>query len=146
MKQQSITSLPLSPEAERRNRMIKYSVTMGIRVVCIILMLFVQGWWLLVCAIGAITLPYFAVVIANVHADPRGARVFRPGAIELSRGPEAGWDDAWRDAAGNDAAANDAAANDAAGNDTAGNDAARNTEHRDARRRDESRDADGSAA
>jgi hypothetical protein len=83
MKQQSITSLPLSPEMERRNRMIKYSVTMGIRVVCIVMMLFVQGWWLLVFALGAILLPYIAVVIANVHADPRGAEVYRPGAIEL---------------------------------------------------------------
>jgi Protein of unknown function (DUF3099) len=90
MKQQSITSLPLSPEAERRHRMIKYSITMGIRVVCIVMMLFVQGWWLLVFAIGAITLPYFAVVIANVHADPRGARVYRPGAIELYRREDAG--------------------------------------------------------
>jgi hypothetical protein len=116
--------------------MIKYSVTMGIRVVCIVLMLFVQGWWLLVCAIGAITLPYFAVVIANVHADPRGARVYRPGAIELSRAPEAGWDDSWRDAAGNGTA----------GNGTSGNGSSGNTEDRDASRRDESRDADGSVA
>ena len=85
MKQQSITSLPLSPEEERRSRMIKYSITMGIRVVCILLMLFVQGWWLLVCAVGAIVLPYIAVVIANVHADPRGDQVLRPGAIEVSR-------------------------------------------------------------
>lgn len=85
MKQQSITSLPLSPEAERRSRMVKYSITMGIRVVCILLMLFVQGWWLLVCAVGAIVLPYIAVVIANVHADPRGDQVLRPGAIEVSR-------------------------------------------------------------
>ena len=83
MKQQSITSLPLSPEAERHSRMVKYSIAMGIRVVCIVLMLFVQGWWLLVCAIGAIVLPYIAVVIANVHADPRGAQVIRPGAIEV---------------------------------------------------------------
>lgn len=83
MKQQSITSLPLSPEAERRSRMVKYSVAMGIRVVCIVLMLFVHGWWLLVCAVGAIVLPYIAVVIANVHADPRGAQVLRPGAIEV---------------------------------------------------------------
>ena len=75
MKQQSITSLPLSPEAERHSRMVKYSIAMGIRVVCIVLMLFVQGWWLLVCAVGAIVLPYIAVVIANVHADPRGAQV-----------------------------------------------------------------------
>jgi hypothetical protein len=85
MKQQAITTLPLSPEAERRNRMIKYSITMGIRVVCIILMLFVHGWWLVVCAVGAIVLPYFAVVIANVHADPRGSQVIRPGGVQVYR-------------------------------------------------------------
>lgn len=91
MKQQSITSLPLSPEAERSSRMIKYSIAMGIRVVCIILMLFVQGWWLLVCAIGAVVLPYFAVVLANVHGDPRGAQVIRPGALQvLQRDDEGG--------------------------------------------------------
>ncbi|MEC5149649.1 DUF3099 domain-containing protein [Cryobacterium sp. GrIS_2_6] len=86
MKQQSITSLPPSPEAERRARMIKYSVTMGIRMVCIILMLFVHGWWLLVCAAGAILLPYFAVIVANVHGNGAGTAVLRPGAVQLYRG------------------------------------------------------------
>ncbi|MFC6355573.1 DUF3099 domain-containing protein [Luethyella okanaganae] len=85
MKQQSITSLPISPEVERRNRMIKYTVAMSIRVVCIVLMLFVQGWWLLVCAIGAITLPYFAVVLANVHSNPRRGTVLRPGGLVTFR-------------------------------------------------------------
>ena len=85
MKQQSITSLPLSPEEERRSRMVKYSITMGVRIVCIVLMFFVQGWWLLVCAAGAIVLPYIAVVIANVHADPRGSHVLRPGGVEVHR-------------------------------------------------------------
>ena len=56
MKQQSITSLPLSPEEERRRRMIKYSIAMGVRVLCIVAMLFVHGWWLVVCAAGAILL------------------------------------------------------------------------------------------
>ena len=83
MKQQSITSLPASPEVERRNRMIKYSIAMGIRIVCIVLMLFVQGWWLVLCAIGAIALPYFAVVVANVKVAPRGGEVLRPGSVEL---------------------------------------------------------------
>ena len=55
MKQQAITSLPLSPEVERRNRMIKYSIAMGVRVVCIVLMLFVQGWWLLLVAAGVLS-------------------------------------------------------------------------------------------
>ncbi len=81
MKQQSITNLPLSPDEERRRRMIKYSVAMGIRVLCIIAILFVPGWWAVIPAIGAVFLPYFAVVIANVGADPRGADVQRPGNI-----------------------------------------------------------------
>ncbi|TFB76248.1 DUF3099 domain-containing protein [Cryobacterium glaciale] len=83
MKQQSITSLPASPEVERRSRMIKYSIAMGVRVVCIVLMLFVNGWWLVLCAIGAIVLPYFAVVVANVKIAPRGAEVLRPGSVEI---------------------------------------------------------------
>ncbi|MGY4856910.1 DUF3099 domain-containing protein [Cryobacterium sp. AP23] len=81
MKQQSITTLPLSPEEERRRRMIRYAVTMGIRMVCIVLMLFVHGWWLLVCALGAILLPYFAVVAANVHGAQPTPTVLRPGAV-----------------------------------------------------------------
>lgn len=81
--QQSITSLPLSPDEERRRRMIKYAVTMGIRMVCIVLMLFVQGWWLLVCALGAILLPYFAVIAANVHGEQRTQTVVRPGAVAV---------------------------------------------------------------
>jgi hypothetical protein len=81
MKQQSITTLPPSPEEERRRRMIRYAVTMGIRMVCIVLMLFAQGWWLLVCALGAILLPYFAVVAANVHGDQRTPQVLRPGGV-----------------------------------------------------------------
>jgi predicted tellurium resistance membrane protein TerC len=80
---QSITSLPRSPDQDRHSRMIKYSVAMGIRVVCIALCLFVQGWWLIVFAIGAITLPYFAVVIANAHTTPESA-ILRPGNIVRS--------------------------------------------------------------
>lgn len=83
MKQQpSITSLPLSPEVERRNRMIKYTVAMSIRVLCILSMLFLRGWWLLVPAIGAVTLPYFAVVLANVPSKRKSSTMVRPGAIE----------------------------------------------------------------
>jgi len=61
--------------------MIKYTVAMSIRVICIGLCLVAQGWWLLLPAAGAVFLPYFAVVIANnVHQDTRG-RVRRPGSI-----------------------------------------------------------------
>lgn len=76
----SITSLPRSPEEDRRARMVKYTVTMGIRLVCILLCLFVRGWWLLLCAAGAVLLPYVAVILANA-IDTRTSRVERPGAI-----------------------------------------------------------------
>lgn len=82
-KLQSATTLPLSPTDERRMRMIKYSITMGIRMVCIIAMLFVSGWWLVVCAAGAIFLPYFAMIAANVRMAPKTNAVERPSTIML---------------------------------------------------------------
>jgi Protein of unknown function (DUF3099). len=90
MKQQSITSLPLSPDAERHHRMVKYLVAMGIRVLCIIALLFVHGWWLVIPALGAIFLPYFAVVIANAAANPNGGRVERPGNVSVLPPPPPG--------------------------------------------------------
>src|SRR5690349_3779894 len=82
---QSVTSIPRSPEEERRSRMTKYLVTMSIRIVCLVLMLFVHGWWLAVCAAGAILLPYFAVVLGNVGTS-WVSRAERPTAIEVYRG------------------------------------------------------------
>ena len=77
----SITNLPLSPDEERKRRMIKYSVAMGVRIVCLIVALIV-GWpWAAIPLIGAVFLPYFAVVIANVGAEPHEAEAQRPGNI-----------------------------------------------------------------
>jgi len=70
---QSITSLPRSPEDDRRGRMLRYSIAMGIRLLCIIACFFTPGWWLVIPAIGAIVLPYVAVVIANVSTSPQGS-------------------------------------------------------------------------
>jgi predicted tellurium resistance membrane protein TerC len=80
-KNQTITSLPPSPEQEHRSRVIKYSVTMAIRMVCVILIFVLDGWWRIGAAIGAIVLPYIAVVLANVSKSVVGATVERPGAI-----------------------------------------------------------------
>jgi len=67
---QSVTSVDISPEDERRSRFIKYTIAMVIRVICIILAVVVPlGWITLLFAVGAIFLPYFAVIIAN--ADSR---------------------------------------------------------------------------
>jgi fatty-acid desaturase len=79
--QQSITSLPQSPTEERHQRMVRYTIAMSIRMLCFILVFIVPGWWMLVCAIGAVVLPYFAVILANVSMKQAGAAVERPGAI-----------------------------------------------------------------
>jgi len=78
---QSITSLPESPDVDRHRRMIRYTVAMGVRVACVIACFFVHGWWLVVPVIGAVVLPYVAVVIANAGARQTGEPVLRPGSI-----------------------------------------------------------------
>jgi hypothetical protein len=83
----SITSLPVSPDAERRSRVIKYTVTMVIRVLCVVAMLFARGAWLWIFAAGAIVLPYIAVVIANVGSNPNRRPVLRPEPLALPSGP-----------------------------------------------------------
>ncbi len=78
----ALTELPPSPQEEQSARMRRYALTMGVRMVCIVACLFVQGWWLLIPAIGAIVLPYIAVVLANAVSPGPGRRVERPGAVE----------------------------------------------------------------
>jgi len=86
---QSITSLPESPDEERNRRFLNYSIAMGIRFVCVILCFFVQGWWLVLPVIGAVFLPYVAVVVANARMAGPGASVERPGQILPYREPGA---------------------------------------------------------
>jgi hypothetical protein len=97
MKPQSITALPAAPAADRGHRMLEYTIMMSIRVLCLVSLLWVRGWWILVPAAGAIFLPYFAVVVANV-ARARPAAPERPGAIVRVDGvPGAG---TWQEAGG----------------------------------------------
>lgn len=64
-RRQSVTSLDLSPEQERKQRMIRYSVAMTIRTICIVLGVVTSGIWMWIFFALAIFLPYFAVVMAN---------------------------------------------------------------------------------
>ena len=54
---------------EMHARMVKYTVSMSIRTVCLFLLFFVHGWMLWVVVAGAVVLPWFAVVIANGGSD-----------------------------------------------------------------------------
>jgi Protein of unknown function (DUF3099) len=68
---QSATSLPRAPRDEASARSRKYLVMMGIRVLCFILMVVITpyGWYTWVLGLGAVFLPYIAVVTANVASD-----------------------------------------------------------------------------
>lgn len=71
----SITDAATAHSEDMRERMIKYSVAMGIRMVCLILVFVVDGWFKIIAVAGAVFLPWIAVVIANgsdkaeVHSD-----------------------------------------------------------------------------
>ena len=89
---QSITSLPLSPTEERHSRMLKYSIAMGIRTLCVVSLLFVQGWWIVVMVVAALVLPYLAVVVANVKSKPAAQAMSVPpyAALPAPRSDDAG--------------------------------------------------------
>ena len=72
----SITGLPPSLEEDQAQRMRRYLVSMGIRTACFVLAvvaLAVLHWtligWTLV--VGAVVLPYIAVVMANASRSPQ---------------------------------------------------------------------------
>lgn len=63
----NVSSVGKAPSEERSQRLKKYVLTMSVRMACIAAMPFAQGWWILIFALGAIFLPYVAVVLANVR-------------------------------------------------------------------------------
>jgi DUF3099 family protein len=70
---------PRSEDIAYRER--RYLIMMGVRIVCfgVALVLFTQGagWLAGIPAVGAIVLPYFAVVFANGGREPTNTRGFR---------------------------------------------------------------------
>jgi hypothetical protein len=69
----------LSADIAYRQR--RYLIMMGIRTVCFVtaLLLFVNhaGWLTAIPAVGALVIPYFAVIFANGGREPAAKRGFR---------------------------------------------------------------------
>jgi hypothetical protein len=63
----SITTAAPGHSEDMHKRMVRYATAMGIRMVCIILLFVVDGWFKLVAVAGAVFLPWVAVVIANAQ-------------------------------------------------------------------------------
>jgi Protein of unknown function (DUF3099) len=85
---------PLSQDIAYRER--RYLIMMGIRLVCFVaaVVLFVNGggWLTAIPAVGAIIIPYFAVVFANGGREPAGGRmrVYRPNLPQRQAPPAPG--------------------------------------------------------
>jgi Protein of unknown function (DUF3099) len=70
----------LSDDIRYRQR--RYLIMMGIRTVCfaVAILFFVNhlGWLTAIPAVGALVIPYFAVIFANGGREPTSIRRFRP--------------------------------------------------------------------
>ncbi|MFJ6416367.1 DUF3099 domain-containing protein [Paeniglutamicibacter sp. NPDC091659] len=64
-----ITEARESHTVEQNSRVLKYTISMSVRMACFLAAFFTHGWIQWVCFAGAIVLPYVAVVIANGGAD-----------------------------------------------------------------------------
>lgn len=71
-KQYKVTSVGVNPAKDRAYRMRMYFLTMTLRMVCVISLFWVRGPWIILVAIGAIVLPYVAVLIANAVSHVGG--------------------------------------------------------------------------
>lgn len=78
---QVVTEARVSKSADISSRERRYLVMMGIRVACFIISIVVfvngGGWLTAIPAVGAIIIPYFAVIVANGGREPNGGRGFQ---------------------------------------------------------------------
>lgn len=95
-KTQSTTSLEMAPADDENARLRTYLLTMGIRTVCVILCAVVvpYGWHTAIFAVGAIALPYFAVIVANAASGRRVETAVHPEARRIESSPAAAPDPA----------------------------------------------------
>lgn len=76
----SATSLPRAPHDDANRRMTKYFIMMAVRVACFIAMVVIApyGWHTAALAVGAIVLPYLAMIVANVGSGDAEAAAESP--------------------------------------------------------------------
>lgn len=70
-----ITGARQSLSEDINARQVRYIASMGVRTLCFILAIVTSGWWRGIFFVGAILLPYVAVVIANGSRPQAGPDV-----------------------------------------------------------------------
>ena len=88
-----ITGAPTALSEDLRGRTRRYLLSMGLRTVCFIGATVVSGPLRWVLIVGAVLLPYLAVVFANAGRAARGSApavtVYQPNQPGLPAGPDA---------------------------------------------------------
>ncbi|WP_449277304.1 DUF3099 domain-containing protein [Leucobacter sp. GX24907] len=79
-----VTTVGMAPAEDRAKRMRFYYMAMGLRMLCVASLLFVRGWWIAVALLGAVLLPYFAVMIANAVAATPDEEVDAPEPLSIA--------------------------------------------------------------
>jgi len=80
-----ITNAPQALTRDQAGRQKRYFISMMIRTACFILTVILPSPYRWIALLGAVTLPYFAVVIANAGREPvsRGADVVEDKPLAL---------------------------------------------------------------
>ncbi len=82
--QYDVTSVGVNPAKDRAYRMRMYFLTMSLRVVCVVSLFWVRGFWIILVGVGAVVLPYIAVLIANAVSHEGGRSPDAPSPLELT--------------------------------------------------------------
>lgn len=83
-KSYSVTSAGVNPAEDRAHRMRMYFIAMALRVLCVVSLFWVRGWWILLVAAGAVLLPWFAVMVGNAVAHNGGEAPDAPEPQQLA--------------------------------------------------------------
>jgi predicted tellurium resistance membrane protein TerC len=86
----SLTSARRPHSEDQRERVIRYAISMAVRTLCVVLAVFVEGPLRWVFIVGAVLLPYVAVVAANagrerIGSGPDAPTVLPAGALPPGR-------------------------------------------------------------
>ncbi len=79
-----VTSAGVNPTEDRAHRMKMYFIAMTLRLACVLSLFWVTGWWLVFPVVGAIVLPWFAVMVGNAVAHGGEETVAAPDPLPLS--------------------------------------------------------------
>lgn len=64
----NVTSAGVNPEQDRAHRMRMYYIAMSLRMLGVISLFWVRGWWVLLVGVAVAVLPWFAVMVGNAVA------------------------------------------------------------------------------